>query len=92
MSDIDDTREILAALRDRLHARNVTATGPFPGRAYGWDYLQLGNGRHVHVQLDSAGYWQALVYDGEDLVRMADVDAGDWPGDPVREGEPHASE
>lgn len=78
----DDTREILAALRDRLRARGVEVFGPYPGRpSPEWDYLQLPNARHVHAQRDANGYWQALVFEGRDVVRMADVDGGDWPGD-----------
>lgn len=86
-----DTRDVLATLRDRLQARGIQATGPFPGSpSPEWDYLELPDGRHVHVQRDGYGYWQALLYEGRDIVRMADTDAGDWPGDPVavRECEP----
>lgn len=43
----------------------------------------MDDGRHVHAHMDGNGYWQALTYEGRDLVRMADVDAGDWPGDRV---------
>lgn len=73
-----DTRAVLAQLRDNLHARGVEAIGPFPG----WPsaYLELPNGRRVHAMLDHNGFWQAHVYEGRDLVRMADVDGGDWPG------------
>lgn len=80
-----ETTEQLVILRDRLTERGLTVTGPHTGKGSPeWDYLELPTiRRHVHVQLDSAGYWQALVYEGEHLVRMADVDGGDWPGDPV---------
>lgn len=79
-----DTRAVLAALRDRLRAQGIPATGPFPGPpSPEWDYLKLPGGRHVHTQRDSNGYWQALVFVGREVVRMADVDGGDWPGDPV---------
>lgn len=85
VGETESTREVLTALRDRLDRRGVSATGPHRGDpSPEWDYLELpASGRHVHVQLDNAGYWQALVYKGSDLVRMADVDAGDWPGDPT---------
>lgn len=79
-----DTQAILALLRDGLRARGVEVYGPHPGRpSPEWDYLDLDDGRHVHVQRDSNGYWQALLFQGLEVVRMADVDAGDWPGDPT---------
>lgn len=79
-----DARDVLAALRDALNARNIRAAGPFPGRpSPEWDYLTLPGGRRVHTQRDANGYWQALVFEGGEIVRMADVDGGDWPGDPT---------
>lgn len=79
-----DTRAVLLALRDCLRARGVEADGPLPGRpSPEWDYLELAGRRQVCVQRDSNGYWQALVFEGREVVRMADVDGGDWPGDPV---------
>lgn len=81
---MSDTASTLRALRDRLQERGIKVTGPHTGQpSPDWDFLELPNGRHVHVQLDSAGYWQALTYEGPQIVRMADVDGGDWPGDPV---------
>lgn len=81
---MDETTLVLRKLRDRLNERGVAATGPHRGiPSPEWDYVGLPSGRHVHVQLDSGGYWQALMYEGERLVRIADVDGGDWPGDPV---------
>lgn len=78
-----DTRAVLGLLRDRLRAREVEVYGPYPGYpSPQWDYLDLDDGRHVRVQRDSNGYWQALLFEGHEVVRMADVDAGDWPGDP----------
>lgn len=76
-----DTCAVLAELRDRLHHRGVEAIGPFPG----WPspYLELEDGRRVHARLDRNGYWQALVFEGRDVVRMADIDGSDWPGDPT---------
>lgn len=84
MAHTGDTRAVLAALRDGLQTQGIPATGPFPGRpSPEWDYLELPGGRHVHTQRDSNGYWQALVFEGREVVRMADVDGGDWPGDPT---------
>lgn len=84
MQEMGETTATLCELRERLNARGIEATGPHRGApSPEWDYIWLPSGRHVHVQLDSAGYWQALIYDGPQIVRMADVDGGDWPGDPV---------
>lgn len=80
----DEATVTLCALRDRLVERGVRATGPHRGvPSPEWDYLSLPGGRHVHVQKDANGYWQALIYKGETLTRMADVDATGWPGDRV---------
>lgn len=80
-----ETTSILETLRDRLIECGLTATGPHRGSpSPEWDYIDLPKvARRVHVQRDSGGYWQALIYEGRDLVRMCDPDAGDWPGDPV---------
>lgn len=78
----NETSATLHDLRAALNERGVKATGPHRGLPTPeWDYLSLPGGRHVHVQRDDNGYWQALVYKGDTLARIADVDATGWPGD-----------
>ncbi len=78
-----DEGEVLADLRKALVARGIAASGPHPGGCFsGGDYLLI-DGPRAYAQLDRYGYWQILVYLDGRLVRMADPDGGDWPGDPV---------
>lgn len=80
-----DTGAVLATLRDNLRTRDVDVYGPYPGCRHPWHpepyYLKLDDGQHVHAHIDGNGFWQALIFDGGSLARMADVDGRDWPGD-----------
>lgn len=86
---MDDTTQI-QALKDTLEAKGEHITGPHSGHpSPEWDYLELPErGWHVHIVKDGYGIDQALIYDGKaqsraPLVRIADPDGSDWPGDPV---------
>lgn len=79
-----DTTRTLHVLRAPLRRRGIDATGPYTGSpSPTWGFLHLPDGRHCHAIRDENGYWQVLVYDGRQLVRMADADAKSWPGDRV---------
>lgn len=83
---MDTTTRRLHLLRDALAGRGLRVDGPHTGRpSPAWDYLNVhlpgGRKRHVHVVPDGNGCWQAQIYEGKKLVRMADGDGRDWPGD-----------
>lgn len=61
---MDDASVVLSKLAQQLCASGLNASGPYPGKHPGGDYLLLDDGKYMVVQRDADGYWEALVHAG----------------------------
>lgn len=59
-----DGQTVLRKLAEELSRRGINASGPYPGREAGRDYLLLDNGKYMQVERDDNGRWEMVIHAG----------------------------